>query len=369
MNAQRIDGRVAVMDVPVDHDDRVYLVERHIQRRRAPRPRRRVRPAQRDLGVPRSSPPAHHRRTHRRDHLARAHCLGHGRPWSGYHAAESGSRLGPAHRRPLSNRRTTPRAPCARPDPDTPGVPRKVAASWHTCSPGRHRWAAARTGLRLAPGLRARALIALTFQREHPADLTRPPDQPQHRERVMTPSTDRLQQIAVMYATHADELRDLVRRRASGAQPATIDDACSFAWTELISAEHIDVRPPRWGALAWLTTPRCTRRGRSPRPSGARPPTTTASSTRSPSPAASATPPPTSAPRCRCAATSPWISSRRSPSAPPLSAALGARLQLPRDRRRRRRLLRTTDRQITRAKRRLEQIAAADGGEFRPGGD
>jgi len=26
----RIDGRVAVSDVPVDHDDRVYLVERHI---------------------------------------------------------------------------------------------------------------------------------------------------------------------------------------------------------------------------------------------------------------------------------------------------------------------------------------------------
>lgn len=30
LNAQRIDGRVAVMDVPVDHDDRVYLVERHV---------------------------------------------------------------------------------------------------------------------------------------------------------------------------------------------------------------------------------------------------------------------------------------------------------------------------------------------------
>jgi hypothetical protein len=30
LQAQRIDGRVAVMDVPVDHDDRVYLVERHI---------------------------------------------------------------------------------------------------------------------------------------------------------------------------------------------------------------------------------------------------------------------------------------------------------------------------------------------------
>ncbi len=31
VQAQRIDGRVAVVDVPIDHDDRVYLVERHIQ--------------------------------------------------------------------------------------------------------------------------------------------------------------------------------------------------------------------------------------------------------------------------------------------------------------------------------------------------
>ena len=30
VKAQRIASRVAVMDVPVDHDDRVYLVERHI---------------------------------------------------------------------------------------------------------------------------------------------------------------------------------------------------------------------------------------------------------------------------------------------------------------------------------------------------
>ena len=30
LQAQRIDGRVAVIDVPVDHDARVYLVERHI---------------------------------------------------------------------------------------------------------------------------------------------------------------------------------------------------------------------------------------------------------------------------------------------------------------------------------------------------
>ena len=31
LHAQRIDGRVAVIDVPVDHDDRVYLVERHLE--------------------------------------------------------------------------------------------------------------------------------------------------------------------------------------------------------------------------------------------------------------------------------------------------------------------------------------------------
>ena len=28
--AQRIDGRVAISDVPVDHSDRVYLIERHV---------------------------------------------------------------------------------------------------------------------------------------------------------------------------------------------------------------------------------------------------------------------------------------------------------------------------------------------------
>jgi hypothetical protein len=31
IKAQRIDGRVAVMDVPVDHADRVYLIERDVQ--------------------------------------------------------------------------------------------------------------------------------------------------------------------------------------------------------------------------------------------------------------------------------------------------------------------------------------------------
>jgi len=30
IRAQRIDGRIAIIDVPVDHPDRVYLVERHV---------------------------------------------------------------------------------------------------------------------------------------------------------------------------------------------------------------------------------------------------------------------------------------------------------------------------------------------------
>jgi hypothetical protein len=31
LNAQRVDGKVAVIDVPIDYEDRVYLVERHLQ--------------------------------------------------------------------------------------------------------------------------------------------------------------------------------------------------------------------------------------------------------------------------------------------------------------------------------------------------
>ena len=53
---------------------------------------------------------------------------------------------------------------------------------------------------------------------------------------MTTPSTDRLQHIAAMYAKHADQLRALVRRQAPGAQPATIEDACAHAWSTLIAA-------------------------------------------------------------------------------------------------------------------------------------
>jgi hypothetical protein len=60
--------------------------------------------------------------------------------------------------------------------------------------------------------------------------------------------TERLQQIAIMYAAHNGELHRLVARRGS-ADHATVEDACAFAWTRLLSADQVDLRPPRWHAL------------------------------------------------------------------------------------------------------------------------
>jgi DNA-directed RNA polymerase specialized sigma24 family protein len=69
----------------------------------------------------------------------------------------------------------------------------------------------------------------------------------------MPSSTERLQQIALMYAADNGELHRLVERRGSPEQ-ATVEDACAFAWTRLLTAEQVDLRPPRCHALAWLTT-------------------------------------------------------------------------------------------------------------------
>ena len=66
------------------------------------------------------------------------------------------------------------------------------------------------------------------------------------------PSNERLQEITVMYSAHSAELHRLVGRRGS-ADATTVEDACSYAWTRLLVCEHVDLRPPRWRALAWLT--------------------------------------------------------------------------------------------------------------------
>jgi DNA-directed RNA polymerase specialized sigma24 family protein len=69
----------------------------------------------------------------------------------------------------------------------------------------------------------------------------------------MPPHTQRLQQIIAMYAVHDHQLRRTVRRRGSD-DPQVVDDACAHAWMKLLIAEDVDLSPPRWGALAWLTT-------------------------------------------------------------------------------------------------------------------
>ena len=69
----------------------------------------------------------------------------------------------------------------------------------------------------------------------------------------MPPNTERVDAIAALYAEHHQQLLRLVARRAP-AGPQTVEDACSFAWAQLLSHPNIDLRPPRWRLLAWLTT-------------------------------------------------------------------------------------------------------------------
>jgi hypothetical protein len=69
----------------------------------------------------------------------------------------------------------------------------------------------------------------------------------------MPPDAERLEQIMTMRAKHDHQLRRVVRNRASH-DPAVVEDACGHAWSTLLAAEHVDLRPPRWNALAWLTT-------------------------------------------------------------------------------------------------------------------
>jgi hypothetical protein len=72
-------------------------------------------------------------------------------------------------------------------------------------------------------------------------------------EQSMPHQSERLQRITAMVDRHDAQLHRVVRRRGSRS-PAIVDDACTYAWLQLLAAEHVDLRPPLWGALAWLTT-------------------------------------------------------------------------------------------------------------------
>jgi DNA-directed RNA polymerase specialized sigma24 family protein len=65
-------------------------------------------------------------------------------------------------------------------------------------------------------------------------------------------SITRFEQIAVL---HGQDARRLERRvaRHMDAEPQTIEDACSFAWLQLLTHTSVDLGPPSGGVLGWLT--------------------------------------------------------------------------------------------------------------------
>ena len=64
--------------------------------------------------------------------------------------------------------------------------------------------------------------------------------------------SERNAQIAAMHRECAGELQRRVKRRAH-ADPQTIEDACSHAWLQLLTHHSVDLGPPDWGVLGWLT--------------------------------------------------------------------------------------------------------------------
>jgi hypothetical protein len=72
-------------------------------------------------------------------------------------------------------------------------------------------------------------------------------------EPATAPHAERLRQVSAMVARHDAQLHRVVRRRGSQS-PGIVDDACRYAWIQLLIAEHVDLRPPLWEALGWLTT-------------------------------------------------------------------------------------------------------------------
>ena len=73
-----------------------------------------------------------------------------------------------------------------------------------------------------------------------------------HLHDAMNSAASRLARIAAMHRQHARELERRVSRHAR-SELQTIEDACSFAWIQLITHPAIDLDEPSEGALAWMT--------------------------------------------------------------------------------------------------------------------
>jgi hypothetical protein len=70
---------------------------------------------------------------------------------------------------------------------------------------------------------------------------------------VVTTSPQRRAMVAALRDRHHGELQRVVARRAT-ADPAIVVRASDEAWAQLVDAHDVDLRAPRWAALAWVTS-------------------------------------------------------------------------------------------------------------------
>ncbi|MGI8730187.1 MAG: RNA polymerase sigma factor [Solirubrobacteraceae bacterium] len=67
-------------------------------------------------------------------------------------------------------------------------------------------------------------------------------------------STSRLQQIAALHDTYDAELAQAVAQRVPDTDPQTLEDACSFAWMQLLTHPNVNLNADEpYRLLAWLT--------------------------------------------------------------------------------------------------------------------
>jgi hypothetical protein len=59
--------------------------------------------------------------------------------------------------------------------------------------------------------------------------------------------------VAALRDRHDGELQRVVARRAT-ADRAIVIRASGEAWAQLVDAHDVDLHPPRWSALAWVTS-------------------------------------------------------------------------------------------------------------------
>jgi hypothetical protein len=59
--------------------------------------------------------------------------------------------------------------------------------------------------------------------------------------------------VAALRDRHDGELQRVVARRAT-SDASIVASACREAWAQLVDADDLDLHPPRWSALAWVTS-------------------------------------------------------------------------------------------------------------------